>query len=241
MNKDFSLHRVHTFAFYGFAKSLTLHKNDRIDAYKLAYYGKVMEKKPNMYPEDLALRALVKRREYLVQQLSDEKRHQKQTHDGAMILNIQDHQRYLENSIQALEVLIEAHLQKNTQLQEKCSRLMSVPGIGKTIAAKLLVTLPELGDATYTLSTLAALVGLAPYGRDSGDFQGKRFIRGGRKIPRDALYMAVLTGFHKIPLLKNLKERLLQKGKPCKVALVACMRKLLAIIHSILKRKVCFA
>jgi len=231
------IHRVHTLLFHGFAKSMGIYKNDKIDSYKLAYYGKTMEKKKNFSVSDTGLENLVKRREYLVLQLSNEKRHIQQKADGHIMASIQDHISYLKEAIHKLDLEIETHIQNNPDQKNKHNLLCSIPGIGKILAYKFLATMPELGDAAYDLNQLSALVGVAPYCRDSGTSQGRRFIRGGRQIPRDALYVAALTGFRKIPLLRDLRERLIRKGKPCKVALVACMRKLLCIIHSVLKRK----
>lgn len=234
---DLPVYLVHTLLFHGFAKSLGLHKNDKIDSYKLAYYGKVMEKRPNFTPSDETLEDLVKRREHLVFLLSNEKRILRQKQGRAIANSIQDHIHYLQEAIKILDAQIDSHVQTDKEKSEKMERLCSIPGIRKTLAAKLLAGLPELGDPTFKLTQLSALAGLAPYCRDSGTMQGKRFIRGGRRIPRDALYMAILAGSHKIPLLKAFKERLLQKGKPKKVAIVACMRKLLSIIHSLFKKK----
>lgn len=233
----FPIHLVHTLSFHGFAKSVGPHKNDKIDSYKLAYYGKAMEKESNVTASDQTLADLVKRREHLVLHLSNEKRYLAQKKGHSIASCIQDHITYLLEAIHKLDTEIEVHIQKDENSHQKRENLCSVPGIGKVIGAKLLAILPELGDSSCTFSQLTALAGLAPYCRDSGTLHGKRFIRGGRKIPRDALYMAVLSGAHRIPLLKSLKERLLQKGKPKKVAIVACMRKLLAILHSLLKRK----
>jgi transposase len=93
--------------------------------------------------------------------------------------------------------------------------------------------LPELGDKQYTINQLAAIVGIAPYARDSGKKIGIRYIRGGRKIPRDALYIAVLSSRKWFSYLKQFYQRLIDKFKPKKVAIVACMRKLLEVAHKL--------
>ncbi|WP_284346809.1 transposase [Rickettsia endosymbiont of Oedothorax gibbosus] len=118
--------------------------------------------------------------------------------------------------------------------------LETVPGIGKCLATKLISFVPELGDKNYSSNELSAIVGIAPYARDSGNKQGRRFIRGGRKIPRDALYMAVLTGKNGFQYLKTLYNRLVNNFKPKKVAIVACMRKLLEVCHKLIQQKRCF-
>jgi transposase len=235
--QGYPIHRVHTLAFHGFAQSLGLGKNDRLDAFKLAYYGLGMAPVPNFVQEDHqeTLKDLVARREYLVGQLGNEKRNL--SHKTGLIKDsIMDHIAYLEREIAKLNGQIGDHVQGNQEYAKKVEIACSVPGIGKVLAYKLLAFLPELGSQKLTLNELSAIVGIAPYCRDSGKKTGKRFIRGGRKTPRDALYVAVLTGGHKIPLVKALKERLIDKGKPKKVAIVACMRKVLAILHAAFKR-----
>ena len=239
--RSYPLHRVHTIAFYGFSRSLGFGKNDRIDAFKLAYYGLSMELSANFVHEEYQqnLKDLVARREYLVGQLSNEKRNS--GHEKGLIKDsIVSHITYLKEEIANLDSQIATHGQQNQKQSEKVDSACSVPGIGKILAYKLLAFVPELDHENLTLNELAAMVGIAPYCRDSGKTTGKRFIRGGRKIPRDALYIAAITGFRKIPLVKNLRERLLDKGKPKKVAIVACMRKLLGILHAALKRNSLF-
>lgn len=238
----YAIHRVNTLSFHNFAKSLSLAKNDRIDAYKLAYYGVSMDIKANHNESEYQqeLKDLVARREYLVGQLSNEKKNLKHKERSGIKNSIRAHITYLETAIKDLDKQIDDFASSETEQAKKVELACSVPGIGKTLSYKLLAFLPELGDDSFDLNELAAITGLAPYCRDSGNKSGKRFIRGGRKIPRDALYMAVLTGSHKIPLLKDLRERLLSKGKPKKVAIVACMRKLLGILHSIFKRREAF-
>ena len=239
---NYAIHRVNTLSFHNFAKSLSLAKNDRIDAYKLAYYGVSMDIKANYHQSEYQqqLKDLVARREYLVSQLSSEKKNLKHKEYSNIQTSIVKHITYLEGAIKDLDKQIDDFASTETEQAKKVELACSVPGIGKTLSYKLLAFLPELGDDTFDLNELAAITGLAPYCRDSGNKSGKRFIRGGRKIPRDALYMAVLSGCHKIPLLKNLRARLLSKGKPKKVAIVACMRKLLGILHSIFKRREAF-
>ena len=110
-----------------------------------------------------------------------------------------------------------------------------MPGIGPVVSVTLLADLPELG--TLDRKQVAALVGLAPLNRDSGTLRGKRTIWGGRATVRAALYMAALVGSRRNPVLSVLYTRLLAAGKPKKVALTACMRKLLTILNALLKRR----
>jgi transposase len=236
---QYAIHTVNTLTFHHFAKSLSLAKTDRMDAFKLAYYGMKMDVKTNYQQSESQqrLKDLVARREYLVNQLSNEKKNLRHKERSQIKTSIESHIIYLEAAIKELDHQIDDFASRDQDQAAKVELACSVPGIGKILSHKLIAFLPELGNASFDLNELAAIVGLAPYCQDSGGKSGKRFIRGGRKIPRDALYMAALSGSHKIPLLKDLKERLLKKGKPKKVALIACMRKLLAILHSVFKRQ----
>lgn len=117
---------------------------------------------------------------------------------------------------------------------KKAEILETIPGIGKCLVNKFITFLPELGNKDYNIKQLAAIVVIAPYLRDSGNKNGKRFTRGGRKIPRDAIYMAVLSSKRSFCYLKNLYTRLVNNFKPKKVAIVACIRKLLEICHKLL-------
>lgn len=117
--------------------------------------------------------------------------------------------------------------------REKDELLRSVPGVGEQLSLTLLAHLPELG--TLDRRQIAALVGVAPFNRDSGTLRGKRTVWGGRARVRAALYMGVLVGSHHNPVIRDFYQRLLAMGKPKKLALTACMRKLLTILNSILK------
>src|SRR5262249_15180456 len=119
--------------------------------------------------------------------------------------------------------------------QEKVELLSSVPGVAQTTALTLLASLPELG--TLNRREISALAGVAPFNRDSGRWSGKRSIYGGRALARAALDMCALGGARHNPLLKAFYQRLRAAGKPAKVALVACMRKLLTVINSMLRHR----
>ena len=236
VSQDYQLHRVNTYAFSHFSRSVNLCKNDRNDAYKLALFAQRMMCKANYCINELndTLKSYHQRREDLVLQLSSEKKRLQQTFDETMKSLLKNHIDFLQRQTKEIDKLIEDLLKSNQELSDRTEILSSVPGIGTCIATKLVAFLPELGDDNIKPEQLVALAGLAPYSRDSGKKSGKRFIRGGRKIPRDALYMAVLTGKHKIPFLKNLYDRL-SALKPKKVAMVAAMRNLLIICHKIIK------
>jgi len=119
--------------------------------------------------------------------------------------------------------------------REKVELLESVPGIARVTSVNLLANLPELG--TLNRREISALAGVAPFNRDSGGWQGKRSIFGGRAAARSALYMAALVGSRHNPVLRVFYQRLRQTGKPAKVALTACMRKLLVIINTMIKHR----
>ncbi len=117
--------------------------------------------------------------------------------------------------------------------QEKNDLLRSVPGVGEQVSFALLAYLPELGSLNRR--QIAALVGVAPFNRDSGSLRGKRMVWGGRARVRSVLYMGALVASRYNPTIKAFYERLLEAGKPKKVALTACMRKLLTILNSMIK------
>lgn len=187
--------------------------------------------------ESETLKRYQQRREDLVLMLSNEKKRLHHSIDGIDKNSIEKHIEFLQNEIAELDKKLSEVIDESEELKEKVKILETVPGIGKCLATKLISFVPELGDKNYSSNELSAIVGIAPYARDSGNKQGRRFIRGGRKIPRDALYMAVLTGKNGFQYLKNLYDRLVNSFKPKKVAIVACMRKLLEVCHKLLQQK----
>ena len=236
VSQGYQLHRVNTYAFSHFSRSVNLCKNDRKDAHKLALFAQRMMCKANYRNDKFndILKSYHQRREDLVLQLSSEKKRLQQTFDETMKSLLKTHIDFLQRQIKEIDKLIDDLVKSDQTIAERTEILSSVPGIGTCIATKLVAFLPELGDENIKPEQLVALAGLAPYSRDSGKKSGKRFIRGGRKIPRDALYMATLTGKHKITFLKNLYDRL-SALKPKKVAMVAAMRNLLLICHKLIK------
>jgi transposase len=139
----------------------------------------------------------------------------------------------LGKQIKQLEAAIFALVESDDDWKDKMDRLGSVPGVGRVTAASLLAELPELGQINR--QEIAALVGVAPFNRDSGRFRGKRSIWGGRASVRSVLYMAALTARTHNPILRDFAKRLEGAGKPFKVVITACMRKLLIILNTILK------
>jgi transposase len=238
----YQVHRVNSYAFSHFARSVSLCKSDKQDSAKLAIYGQLVKPQANFSTQRTLdqLKAYQQFREDLVLILSNDKRRLDQASEETVIKGLRRHIQFLEKEIKGIEKACDELLQADEALEKKINILVSIPGIGRCLAVKLITFLPELGSQEYKLSQLSAITGLAPYARDSGNKVGRRFIRGGRKVPRDALFMAVLSGKKKIPLVNNLCERILKKGKAKKVGIVAGMRKLLAIAHSLLRRNALF-
>jgi transposase len=147
--------------------------------------------------------------------------------------SIARHLDWLQQEINALEEQINQALAANSEWAETAKRLQSVPGVGTITASTLVADLPELGQLNR--QKIAALVGVAPFNNDSGKRRGKRRIFGGRTSVRSVLYMAALSATKHNPVIKAFYERLLEKGKVKKVAITACMRKLLVILNSMVK------
>jgi transposase len=146
---------------------------------------------------------------------------------------VQTHIQWLEQALTAVDRELDQTLQRSPLWRARDQLLRSVPGVGPTVAFTLLADLPELGY--LSTKRLAALVGLAPLNRDSGAWRGTRAIWGGRRPVRAALYMAALVGTRFNPVLRAFYTRLLARGKPKKVALTACMHKLLGILNALLR------
>ncbi|WP_341750824.1 IS110 family transposase [Candidatus Tisiphia endosymbiont of Sialis lutaria] len=223
-NNKQQIHKVNTYSFNSFSKSVNLCKTDKKDAFKLAYYADKMQLSENyIYQiESETLKRYQQRRE-VVLMLSNEKKRLHHSIDGIDKNSIEKHIEFLQNEIAELDKKLNKIIDESEELKEKVKILETVPGIVKCLATKLISFVPELGDKNYSSNELSAIVGIAPYASDSGNKQGRRFIRGGRKIPRDALYMAVLTGKNGFQYLKNLYDRLVNSFKPKKVAIVVCI------------------
>lgn len=215
-------------------------KTDRLDAGVIRDYAQAMGVQP-CTPQAHeqarnALRNLLQRRRQLQDQCTQEtNRLEKPGLDKVQIDSIQRHVQWLKAEIQHLEKAIDQWLKAHQQIASGITLLQSIQGVGLITAATVWAELPELGH--QRAPCLVALAGLAPYNRDSGQYQGKRYTRGGRTVVRKALYMAAMVASRFNPPLKRFYEHLLKQGKPKKVALVAVMRKLLLIAHSIIKRQ----
>jgi transposase len=172
------------------------------------------------------------RRRQLVEIRTAEK-NRLQTASPVMAAHIGSHIAWLDSEIKALEQQINQAIKVNPTWAETAKRVDSVPGIGFVTAATLVADLPELGHLNR--QKIAALVGVAPFNQDSGKKRGKRRIFGGRTSVRSVLFMATLSAIKHNPVIKKFYKRLLDKGKLKKVALTACMRKLLVILNTMIK------
>jgi transposase len=218
-----------------FAKATgRLAKTDALDAAALAHFAEAIRPEPRPLPDEAsqALAALVERRRQVVGMLTAEKNRYQQALP-AVRPHLAAHIAWLEQALKELDAELDASLRASPLWRERDLLLRSVPGVGPTVALTLLAHLPELGQGS--VKRVATLVGLAPLNRDSGAWRGSRAIWGGRRQVRAALYMAALVGVRHNPVLHSFYERLLARGKPKKVALTACMHKLLTILHAVLR------
>jgi len=210
-----------------------LAKTDRIDAQVIAQYGRAMQPRSQPFPETEGLKEVMARRHQLVEMISAEKSRLKTARKADVKEDIQEHITWMEARLSKVEKELRKAIRASPAWREKDELLQSTPGVGPTLSATLLTQLPELG--TLNRHQVAALAGVAPLNRDSGMMRGKRTVWGGRGRVRGALYMRTLVATRYNPLVKAFYQRLCAGGKPKKVALVACMRKLLAILNSIIK------
>jgi transposase len=208
-----------------------LAKTDRLDAASIAAFAEAVrpEPRPLADPERQALIDLVSRRRQLVEMRAAEKIRRGQM-PPALRPTLEAHLSFLDKAIADLDQDIGRQLRESAAWQADDSLLASVPGIGPVARATLLAKLPELG--LLTRRQIAALVGVAPLNRDSGQWRGRRSICGGRAEVRTVLYMATLTATRCNPVIAAFHRRLREAGKPPKVALTACMRKLLTILNA---------
>ena len=218
---------------YARAKGL-LAKTDRLDAQILADYGKHME--PRLFvgrsEECRRLSALVGRRKQLNEMLQAEK-NRLRNKDLSMQQSLQRTICYLRKELETIDQEIEQFLHDHQDFEQQEKLLRSAKSIGRVTATTLLADLPELGQLDR--KEIAALVGVAPLNRDSGKKRGYRRTQGGRPEVRSALYMSALTGIRYNPILKAQYNQLVQRGKEKKVAITACMQKMLTILNAMMR------
>ena len=214
-----------------------LAKTDVIDARLIAEYAfKIRpEALAPKQANEIRLKALVTRREQLVEMRTAEQ-NRLGTAQNSLQADIREHIEWINDRIQQLEARISELVDSLPEWQEQAQRLDSIPGVGMITAVTVLAEMPELGNLDR--QKIAALAGLAPFNRDSGQKRGKRRIFGGRKGIRRVLYMACLSAKKCNPVIRALFERLMKKGKVFKVAITACMRKMLAIMNAMTRDQV---
>lgn len=229
-----------------FARALgILAKTDSIDAAVLARFAQDVRPEARKLPdpEERTLKAYVARRRQLVDMLVAEKNRLSRATSKSVIASLNRSIKFIQNQLDELDTEINSTIRNSPVWRAKDDLLKSVPGIGDKTSCALLAQLPELGRLNRR--QIAALVGVAPMNRDSGTLRGKRVITGGRKPVRNALYMAATAARRFNPIIKNFYLRLRAAGKSYKVALTACMRKLIVILNAMLKNqtpfKQCFA
>jgi transposase len=219
-----------------FAKAFNrLAKTDRIDAAILAEFASRVQPRPTQKtPEkQQQLDALVTRRRQLVGLRSMEKARHGQTTNRTARQSIDKSLRFLDRQVAELDKAIERLIDADDDWRAKRDLLESVPGVGPATSATLVAELPELGKLNR--QEIAALAGVAPFNHDSGKFRGQRRIRGGRSSVRTALYMAAFAAKRFNVTIRHFANRLHQAGKPYKVVLTACMRKLLTILNTLVR------
>ena len=211
-------------------------KTDALDAQALSRYGELFEPEDvhSLEENEQALREVIRRREQLVSQRVQEKNRLVRGLRGMARESTERHIEWLDGEIERLERERRALLRSDEKLLERAKLYSSVSGVGEHTAGVLLTHLPELGKRSS--KSLTALVGLAPWSKDSGRKRGHRVIRGGRGVVRRALYMAALSAVRRAGRMRSFYERLRSKGKPFKVALVAVMRKMLLQLNAVARR-----
>jgi transposase len=219
-----------------FAKALgILAKTDRIDAKVIARFGRQIRPRPlaETRRQQGELDDLVARRRQIVELRTAEMNRRAQAPSTTIKKSIQIVIDGLNKELGRLDKSILALVESDDDWKQKSELLQSVPGIGQITTLTLLADLPELGRLSR--QQITTLVGLAPFNRDSGALKGKRAIRGGRMHVRNMLYMAALSARKHNPVIRDFADRLAAQGKAAKVVLVACMRKLLVIINTMVK------
>ena len=219
-----------------YAKALgKLAKTDKIDSHVIRLFSEAInpEMTEKFSDSQQSLDGLNLRRIQLVKQRSIEKQHVETVTNKDSKQSIKRTIKFLDEEIKRIEEKINKLINSDNTIQEKVNRLTTIKGIGPVVALAFVAELPELGALSN--KEMSALVGVAPFCRDSGSMRGKRTIWGGRSQVRSVLYMATLSAVRHNPAIKVFYDRLVNKGKPKKTALVACMRKIVTIANSMIK------
>lgn len=219
-----------------FARAMgILAKTDKIDARVIARFSRQVEFTPKVYHEGQeALRELLTRRRQLVEARTAELNRQKQAHSAAVLHSVQRTLTALKEEIRRIDEQLAQSAKGDDQWKKRIEILTSAPGVGPQTALALVAEVPELGQLNR--QQIAALVGVAPLNDDSGTRSGRRSVWGGRAGVRSVLYMAALSACKHNPVIRAFAARLKAAGKPAKVVLTACMRKLLVILNTMVRR-----
>lgn len=214
-----------------------LAKTDAIDAGVLARFAEAVRPAPKVLPDEEAreFSAILARRRQIVSMLTAEKNRLGAATSKTVRSRIEAHVRWLEKELSRTDRELDEAVKKSPTFRQNEALLKSVPGVGSVLCRTLLAELPELGFLSP--KELSALVGVAPLNRDSGTLRGRRTVWGGRGRVREVLYMGALVACRFNPTIKEFYERLVEAGKPKKVALVACMRKLLVILNAVMRER----
>lgn len=214
-----------------------LAKTDTLDARTLAHFAAVVRPALRPLPDADAqeMTAILARRRQLVEMIRAERNRLGTARSKTVRERILAHIAWLEKELANVDDDLASGIRQSPVWREKDNLLQSVPGVGPVLSTTLLAHLPELGRLNRR--QIAALVGVAPFNRDSSNLRGKRTVWGGRSAVRAALYMATLVAAHHNPVIRAFYHRLCDAGKPKKVALTACMRKLLTILNAMLKHR----
>lgn len=218
-----------------FAKSIgQLAKTDKIDARLLVHYGEAINPPITRLSSEAEqhLSALITRRRQVIDMLTQEKNRWDTCHPAARE-SLKRVMAIFEGEIADIDRQLSDLIHEIPEFREKAQLLQTVPGVGAVLAMTLLAEVPEIGMVDR--KHIASLVGVAPFNKDSGRHRGKRFIKGGRAAVRSVLYMAALSAIRHNAIIRCFYNRLLDYGKPKKVAIVACMRKLLTILNAMIR------
>jgi len=214
-----------------------LEKTDKLDAAMICKFGQDVDVHltSKRSPQERAFQALVRRRQQVLQSLAAEQNRVPQTHDASMVELIKESIEQLKTQLKTIDQRIAVALKEQAKTDPKVEILQSVPGVAVVTTATLIAELPELGSLNR--GQIAKLVGVAPMANQSGKSDKKRGAKGGRSGVRKVLYMATLVATRCNPVIKLFYQRLLSRGKPKKVALVAAMRKLLTILNDMVRNQ----
>jgi len=222
-----------------FAKATgQLAKTDRIDAQVIALFADRVRPEVRALPDEAArnLEAVITRRRQLIEMLIAERNRlglATGSHQRPVKQSLKKHIAYLERELKMTDTDLAQLVRESPAWRDKDDLLQSVPGIGPVVSHTLLAELPELGQLDRR--AIAKLVGIAPMSRDSGVWRGRRTIQGGRATVRTALYMAALVATRRNATIRTFYQRLIANGKPKKLALIACARKLLTILNQLIR------